>query len=883
MYDGPMAVGPGVKAESGIKVVFPAAGVIRVESARMFSYSALDGALCRRFLQVALRLPAIEDATFAPTRTPSVDLRYDVRRYRRKHVLDQLALLLCGGAADAGKPMPVAAAATARDRHGVVRYRRYAGRITGWRAERERLGAVRLNNPLLHRKRALCDAIERELMGALGVNRYDTDAVKCRVDIEFDPRRINLAQLVELLDTALAATEHPAQLDKIDRELTICTASLPLAALAQFAVPALLPVSAALFAYTALPSFKGAWRVVTKERRLGVDVLDAIVVFACLGTGQVLAGAILCWCLSFGRFLVRRTEDSSKKMLLGAFGKQPRFVWLLMDGQEIQLSTDKLHKGDIVVVHTGEVVPVDGIIVEGLAMIDQHALTGESTPAEKGVGDQVFASTVMVAGKMHVSVEKSGEQTATSKIAQILNDTAGYTLASQQRGEQLADKAVIPTLAVGALALGAMGPQGAAAVLNSDMGTGIRMAAPLAMLSTLALCAQRGVLVKDGRVLDLLGEIDTVLFDKTGTLTRERPEVGRIIAANGHARADILRYAAAAEHRFHHPIALAILQKAEEEGLELPRTDSTQYKLGYGITVGVEGRQIRVGSRRFLELEGVALTPEVAAALDEVHREGHTMVMVAVDDALGGALELRASVRPEVPEIIKGLRARGIKHIAIISGDHEAPTRKLAAELGIDRYFAQVLPTEKADYVEKLQKEGRKVCFVGDGINDAIALKKANVSISLRGATSIATDTAHVVFMEPGLGKLCELRDIAGDLQRNVRISWGLILGPNILCIVGVFTLGFGIAASVLTNNVAALGALANGVRPMRKVAALEAERRHLLELQLRESGFLDAAQELIEVDGSVGLNGSVDVDQSIEADEAVVAEAASDSEPVAA
>src|SRR5208337_3490599 len=167
-------------------------------------------------------------------------------------------------------------------------------------------------------------------------------------------------------------------------------------------------------------------------------------------------------------------------------GKQPRYAWLLQDGQEIQVPLDRLQKGDIVVVNTGEVVPVDGVIVDGLAMIDQHALTGESTPAEKGVGDQVFASTVMVAGKMHVAVEKSGEQTATSKIAQILNDTAGYTLASQQRGEQLADKAVIPTLAVGALALGVMGPQGAAAVLNSDMGTGIRMAAPLAMLSTLA-------------------------------------------------------------------------------------------------------------------------------------------------------------------------------------------------------------------------------------------------------------------------------------------------------------------------------------------------------------------------------------------------------------
>jgi Cu2+-exporting ATPase len=184
-----------------------------------------------------------------------------------------------------------------------------------------------------------------------------------------------------------------------------------------------------------------------------------------------------------------------------------------------------------------------------------------------------------------------------------------------------------------------------------------------------------------------------------------------------------------------------------------------------------------------------------------------------------------------VREIVQGLRNRGIKHIAIISGDHEAPTRKLAESLGMDRYFAQVLPADKADYVERLQKEGCKVCFVGDGINDSIALKKANVSISLRGASSIATDTAHIVFLEEGLAKLCELRDIARELDRNVKRSWSMILAPNIACIVGVFTLGFGIMASVITNNVAALAALANGVLPLRKVAQLEAERRHRLEM----------------------------------------------------
>jgi heavy metal translocating P-type ATPase len=839
MYDAP--VGREVSTGVDVRIVFPDNGVIRIESARLFAEP--DGLLCRRFVASVFLAPEIDSAVIvgcgtAESVTPAVELRFDATQYSPRQVLEHVATLL-DATPCCESSVEVPSALTARDRHGAVRYHRYGQRVTGWRVVSERVGAIKLENPVLHRKAVLCEAIERELMSVLGVDRYETSSRDCCAKIEYDPRQLRPVQIIELLDGALANAEHPDRLDPLDLDLAICTASLPLAAVAQFAMPALLPVSAALFAYTAIPSFRGAYQVLFKERRLGVDVLDSIVVMGCLATLHVFPGAILAWCLSVGRYLVRRTEDNSKKLLLGAFGKQPRYVWLVKEEIEIEVPLDRLDKGDIVAIHTGEMVPVDGIIVEGLAMIDQHALTGESTPAEKGVGDRVFASTVMVAGKVHVAVEKSGSETATAKIAQILNDSAGYKLASQHKGEQIADKVVIPTLGLGGLAFAALGPTGAVAVVNSDLGTGIRMAAPLAMLSTLALCAQKGVLVKDGRALDLLCEVDTMLFDKTGTLTRERPEVGRVIAANGFDPVHILRFAAAAERRFHHPIALAILQKAEEEGLRLPLTDATQYKVGYGIAVGIDGHRVRVGSRRFMESEGVSLTREVQDALDEAHREGQTMVMVAVDDELGGALELRASTRPEVRGIVRGLRERGIRHIAIISGDHEAPTRRLAEELGMDRYFAQVLPADKADYVEKLQREGRKVCFVGDGINDAIALKKANVSISLRGATSIATDTAHVVFMEQSLGKLCELRDIARDLERNVRNSWLMILGPNLACIAGVFTLGFGIGASVLTNNVAALAALANGLLPMRRVAELEAERRHLLEMELRQSGFL--------------------------------------------
>ena len=825
-----------------LAVTFPSRGLIRLQSRSMFGDA--DGKDCRRFLERVFQAEEISNVTLVGGDAPHAELRYCPETSTLQDVVRRVVGFLTQKTEQNGKAatnghkgrraesrVAVVASNVARDKDGIVRYFRHDTVVTGWEIKAEQKGRLTLKNPVLHRKSELCQAIERELMGILGIDKYKTNAWKATVQIDYDPRQLTKHQVFEILDSALLGAEHTEKLDPFDLHLPICTASLPLAAAAQFAFPPLLPVAALVFAYTSIPTFREAKDVLFKERRLGVDVLDAIVVVGCLGTMSIFPGAVLCWCLGFGKVLVKRTQDNSKKLMLNAFGKQPRYVWLYRDGTEVQIPMDKLQKGDIIVVNTGEVVPVDGHAVEGMAMIDQHALTGESTPSEKGVGDRVFASTVMVAGKLFVSVESSGADTASAKISQILNDTAGYKLASQHKGERLADQAVIPTLTIGAVGLATMGTAGAVAILNSDFGTGIRMAAPLAMLSSLALCAHKGILVKDGRALELMNEVDTVLFDKTGTLTRERPEVGRIIAAEDLTTDRVLQFAAAAEKKFHHPIALAILHKAKERDLELPATDDTQYKVGYGITVHVDGHVIRVGSRRFMEMEGIEIPGEVHEALEEAHREGYTMVMVGVDDRLGGAIELQAAVRPEVQEIIKGLRERGIKHIAIISGDHEAPTKKLAESLGMDRYFAQVLPADKADYVAKLQAEGCKVCFVGDGINDSIALKKANVSISLRGASSIATDTAHIVFLEEGLAKLCELRDIARELDQNVKRSWGMILAPNIACIVGVFTMGFGIMASVVTNNVAALAALGNGVLPLRKVAQLEAERRQRLEL----------------------------------------------------
>lgn len=705
------------------------------------------------------------------------------------------------------------------DRKGVTRLSRNGQHASTWQIVHELPGRLRLKHPALYRRKEVCHGIERELMSVLGIDNYKARSSTGTLLIKFDPTKLRKDQVLQILERAISKSEISERLDPPDLDFPLAVTSVPIAAVAQFAVPPLLPAAGLLFAYTSITTFQQAYEVLFHERRLGVDVLDAIVVTGCLATGQIFAGSVLCLCLSFGRMLVKKTQDDSKRLLVQAFGKQAQFVRRFVDGEEVETPMEELAKGDVIVVHTGDAVPVDGIVKEGMAMIDQHALTGESTPSEKSPGDRVFASTLMVAGKVFVEVETAGSDTASAKIAQILNDSAGYKLSSQHKGERMADRAVVPTLCIGGLAMATMGPQGAVAVLNSDFGTGIRMAAPLGMLTSLALCAHKGILVKDGRALELMNDVDTVLFDKTGTLTEERPQVGHVITFNGHEKNRLLQLVAAAEQRFAHPIARAIVMEFEKTGLQMLPIDDSKYQVGYGIDARIDGHDVMVGSIRYLKLEEIEVPEEVKEVVELAHREGHTLVMTAVDRQFAGVIELRASQRPEVISIIKGLRDRGIKHIAIISGDHEAPTRKLAQSLGMDEYFAGVLPGDKADYVERLQKQGKKVCFVGDGINDSIALKKANVSISLRGASSIATDTAQIVFMEESLHRLCELRDISRDLDRNVRNSWYLILAPNALCILGAFTMGFGIMASVLTNNVAALAALANGMMPLKRIA----------------------------------------------------------------
>lgn len=808
---------------AGLSVAFSGPNKVELTSATLFRDST--GPLARELYARAFRAQGVVQVAIDPRQHKAeIVLESALQPYDAR--LSQLAKLLSenqGAGAGQALALPEHLAETP---DAPVRLQRYGQLLSTWTVRHELPGRVRFHNPLLFRRRELSEAIERELLNAFGIDRYKVDEFTGTLLVHYDRKQIRKHQIVELLDLALARAGR-GPITPVELDLPICTASVLLAITSTYFIPALAPLSAAVFLYSVIPSFKNAYQVLFKEKRLGVDVLDALVVLTCFATNRVLPGTVLGFTLGVARKLVQRTEDNSKKILASVFGKQPRFVWRLpegkLDGQEVETPLDKLEVGDVIVVHTGETVPVDGEVVSGMAMVDQHMLTGESAPVEKIKGDKVLASTTLIAGKVLVAVTSAGEDTTSAKLARILNDTAGYKLRSQSQGEELADRAVLPTLALGALGLATTGVPGATAVINCDLGTGIRMAAPIAMLSSLTLSAEHGVLVKDGRALELLRDVDTFLFDKTGTLTRERPEVGRILTYDRYSDQQILRWAAAAEHKFSHPIAKAIVEHARTHKLDLPALDDSQYQVGYGIKVSVDGHTVRVGSARYMTHEGLAIPPLLARELELAHADGNSLVMVGVDAAVGGAIELRAAARPEAAAVIAGLRARGAKHLAIISGDHEQPTRKLAERLGMDRYFAEVLPEDKAKYVELLQKEGRKVCFIGDGVNDSIALKTANVSISLRGASSVATDTAQVVFMEDNLTKLLQLHDVSGDLRRNIRTSWGLIVVPNLICIAGAFFAGFGVMHSMVFNQIGGMLAVGNGLLPLRKASQLRA------------------------------------------------------------
>ncbi len=701
------------------RVSFPSPGVIRVHNRALFGDA--DGAACRMFLERVFLAESVGSVVIRGGRSPYAEIRHSPDPGGSIPVVERIVALLRqlprASVVDGDLlPSPInrtvlPPARIGRDHRGVVRYYRHGRIVSSWETRLDRPGRLRLRNRALHRRSGRCRAVEGALMGVLGVEHCRASSSRATVQVAYDLDLLDPIQVIEILNAALAGADPTGRIDPLDLHLPLSTASVPIAALATTAVPALGPAAVALVAFTTFRSVREAVVDLARRRgRPGPATLDAAVMIGCLSTMAILPGAVLGWCSSLGRSLITRAEDDARRMLLGSFGKRPGAAWLWRDGTEIQVAADRLRPGDHVIATAGEFVPADGRIVAGQALVDEHMLTSESTPVERRVGDPIHAATLVMAGEVIVLVKAAGRQTAAAEIRRILDGTAGYRLKVQRRGERLAANAVLPALALGAAGMALIGPSAALAVLNRDIVTGPRMAMPLALVSSLARCAHRGVLVKDARALEAMSGVDTILLDRSAVLAR-----------NG--RAD------------------------------------------------------------------------------------------------GGFIE--------------ALRARGVRQVELVSSDGEEATARLAALLGADRSFAGIPPEEKAALVELLRAEGRRVCFVGDGRIDAAPMRAADVSVSvsLRGPSTVAEDAAQVVLLDRDLSRLGDLFDVSRNLGRDVRRTWAIVLVPNIACVAGAFTMGFGLMVSVVVNNLAALGALASFVPTLREVAQLEAERRHRQEI----------------------------------------------------
>ena len=644
----------------------------------------------------------------------------------------------------------------------------------------------------------------------------------------------------------------------INRRLLFSVGNIGVAWAATSVMPPLAIINAGMMVWLGMPIYQRGWLALVNEKRLTYPVVLAGAAATTILSGQYVPGSVMMFAITATNKVINRTENYFRRNIVDALGQQPSTVWRLRDNVAVETPLPEIHHGDVLLVGAGEMIAVDGTIVDGAATVDQHRLTGESQPAEKTVGDEVLASTVVLSGKIRVHVQKTGQETSAAQIATILQNVSRSRINFSSRMDNFADSMTAPILTLGGLAMLTMGPVSAAAIMSVGVGSLARVGVPLATLNYLNVAARHGLLIKDARSMELLKNVNTFVFDKTGTLTLEQPQVRSCHPClPGHppdseawneAENLLLAVAAAAEARQSHPIARAIMTAAKERKLTIPEIEDAHLELGYGIKVRLSAQQVTslatndtplsallhleneshvwVGSRRFLEMEGFTVPAELAGVQERCHEQGHSLVFVAINkhqgmfvainDSVAGALELRPTVRPEARKAIAALQKRGMV-IYIISGDAEAPTRQLALSLGIEHHYAGVLPQQKAGLVDELKARGNKVCFVGDGINDAIAMGRADVSVSLLGASTLATDTAQIVLMNQDLNLLAFMMSLADEFDGSLVSLFRATLVPVSAAVASTFLLQTGTYTALLIWQMGIASGIGMGFRPLWK------------------------------------------------------------------
>lgn len=581
--------------------------------------------------------------------------------------------------------------------------------------------------------------------------------------------------------------------------------------------PFVVAINMPLMLWNGLPIARRAWRVIRNERRLNVDFLDTLAIIASVAQGNPLAGSIVTWLIKLGDWIRDLTAAGSRRAISELLEFQNKGAWVKRDGQIISIPATELVIDDLVVVYPGEMIPIDGEIVEGTAAIDQKTITGESLPVSRGHGDAVFAATVLREGQVTVRANRVGTSTTAGQIARLVEGAPMGDTRMQNHAELLADRLVLPTLglAVGTAAITADFNRFLSLVIV-DYGTGIRVAAPTSILSSMTHAARTGIIIKSGGHMERLAKVDTIVFDKTGTLTQGVPAVMDVQPYTDHITPNhLLGLAAAAETRLNHPVAEALRTRARELAVNMPDCEETQYRVGLGVEGQVNGYYLHVGSERFMRQSGIAVA---CAANDRADRDqaGLSSLFVAVDGKLAGLISYADKIRPESRKVIERLHQMGIRNTIMLTGDNGAVARAVSRRLGLTGEFAELMPADKAEAVKELQREGNVVAMIGDGINDSPALSFADIGIAMKHGADIAHESAHVVLMEDSLWKVVEAIDISRDAVSLIRQNYAIVAGLNTLAL--ALALPGGLISPTVTaliSNGSAIAAALNGMRPM--------------------------------------------------------------------
>jgi cation-transporting P-type ATPase C len=630
------------------------------------------------------------------------------------------------------------------------------------------------------------------------------------------PRRKNVEPPLAVVDaparpvTAMSATgengRHPA--------FAWASAAIGLAPIKALGPMAWFPLLAC-----GIPIWKRALGTLVRERRLNVDFLDGLALAMALGRGQVGTGALMAWMVHLGDLIRDRTALRSRRRIRALLDFRCVTARKLEpDGSVCTVRADELQAGHRALLLAGDVVPADGSVESGIGAVDQSSITGESVPATRRRDDLVYAGSSVVEGRFTMRVTQSGKDTTAARIVQMLESAPVGETRMQNYAEKFADRLVAPLLGVNTALLALTGNVDRFMSMSIvDYGTGIRVAAPTSVLSSMIRAAHEGILIKSGVHVERLANLNGIAFDKTGTLTRGRLAILDVHAFTGALDIDrVLALAAAVEAPLRHPVARALVRHAMRvHHLTLPACHEVDFTIGLGVSGRVGEQLVRVGNERYMRQAGIAIGP--ASLYQElVERHGHTALLVAVDESLAGAFAYADELRPEAPAVVAALRKRSIRDIVMLTGDRCSIARQVARKLGINRFFAEVLPADKAQIIDSLRNGSGHFAMVGDGVNDSPALARADVGIALVEGADIARDAADVVLMEDGLFRIVDAIDISRSAMALVRQNYTLIAVCNTAALVLALPAGWvSPAAITLLSNGSAIAATLNAMRPL--------------------------------------------------------------------